>query len=931
MTEIGVREDAAVLTGRRWLFGPAVLDERTLELFVAGRQVELERKPLEVLLYLLHHAGEVVTKDDFAENLWPGRILTDTVLTRCISVLRQALQDDRTLIRTVHGYGYRLVARVKVEATEPLEPPKLEFKPGESPPLRAQWRLVERLGAGGHGEAWLARHEKTGDRRVFKFAVDANALTSLKREITLYRLMHDSLGARAAVARILEWNLEEPPNFIEMEHVIGGNLQSWSDAQGGAGAMPLSARIDLGAQIAEALAAAHSVGALHKDLKPGNVLVHVEHGRPVIKLCDFGSGAVVDPARLEALGITRLGFTKTLSGESATPLYLAPEVVAGQPFTVQADIYALGILLYQLVCGDLRRSLAPGWEADVEDELLREDIAAAAAGNPLRRLTDAAQLAERLRTLEDRRVARAAEAAAKARADRIRRVQEELRRMRVFAVLLCALAAAAALGGTVAYHARNDAVAASSTAEAVSGFLTEDVLRAELGLIGSSEVSYETLLVRAATRVDGRLKDQPAAAAKVHSLLGRRFQEIGQLDTAIREYEQAVSLFTSQYGEAADATLLTMDRLAWAYAETGQASKALAVMERLRHLCVSRPDSDELAMLVVRTRVARLWVVTGNYSSAEDELRSVIEHSREARAQGHFAGKLMKQWLGVDAQADGTMSDIVAAYANLVLAGNVLEEFGEYDEAESRLREAAATFSAKPTMHEELLALTHVALAVVLASAGDHVGAEASAAHMQGFFDGKLPEKHYARGIAKMALGRLRMEERRFAEGASLLGEALELCAPQRGCAPRIRAEFLWDLGRALNALGQHVEATSALRESLSLEEKLRGRRHPFTVRVRVQLADSLRLSGKPQDARAILAGIEASVIADLRPHQRTRADLLRVQGLLLLQTKDRDEAVAKLQQSAAILEGNLGSNHWRVKHARAELLKAERSVQVPG
>jgi hypothetical protein len=90
-------------------------------------------------------------------------------------------------------------------------------------------------------------------------------------------------------------------------------------------------------------------------------------------------------------------------------------------------------------------------------------------------------------------------------------------------------------------------------------------------------------------------------------------------------------------------------------------------------------------------------------------------------------------------------------------------------------------------------------------------------------------------------------------------------------------------------------------------------------------------LSGKPQDARAILAGIEASVIADLRPHQRTRADLLRVQGLLLLQTKDRDEAVAKLQQAAAILEGNLGSNHWRVKHARAELLKAKRSVQIPG
>jgi serine/threonine protein kinase len=207
-----------------------------------------------------------------------------------------------------------------------------------------------------------------------------------------------------------------------MEHVAGGNLLAWSEAQGGMATVPLATRLDLAAQVAEAIAAAHSVGALHKDLKPGNVLVQVDDGSPAIRLCDFGSGTVLDPARLEGLGITRLGFTKTLAREpGGTPLYLAPEVIAGQPFTVQADIYALGILLYQIVAGDLRKALAPGWEADVEDELLREDIAAAAAGNPAKRLTDAAQLAERLRTLEQRREARAAEVAAKQRAERARR------------------------------------------------------------------------------------------------------------------------------------------------------------------------------------------------------------------------------------------------------------------------------------------------------------------------------------------------------------------------------------------------------------------------------------------------------------------------------------------------------------------------------
>jgi DNA-binding winged helix-turn-helix (wHTH) protein/tRNA A-37 threonylcarbamoyl transferase component Bud32 len=467
--------------GRRWTFGPAVLDERTLELIVNGRIARVERKPLEVLLYLLHHAGEVVTKDELAENLWPGRILTESVLTRCISQLRQVLQDeDRKVIRTVHGFGYRLVAEVRVDTVAPAPPRALAFKPGDHPPLRPQWRLVERLGAGGHGEAWLARHDKTGDARVFKFALDANALGSLKREITLYRLLRDALEDRAAVVPILEWNLEEAPYFIETAYVEGRDLAAWAAARGGLTSMPLERRLDLVAQIAEALAAAHSVGVLHKDLKPGNVLVTEDpDGVARIRLCDFGSGGVLDVARLDALGITKLGFTRSVAaGEStgATPLYLAPEIIAGQPFTVAADIYALGVMLYQIVVADLRRPLAPGWELNIGDELLREDVALAAAGEPSRRLADAAQLVVRLRTRAERRQNRMAEAVSREKAVRAQRIMQELRRTRAFAIALLLLAIAAIVGGVTAYRARSDAVDARATTQAINDFLVEGVL-----------------------------------------------------------------------------------------------------------------------------------------------------------------------------------------------------------------------------------------------------------------------------------------------------------------------------------------------------------------------------------------------------------------------------------------------------------------------
>jgi serine/threonine protein kinase len=275
------------------------------------------------------------------------------------------------------------------------------------PPARPLWSLVERLGGGGHGEAWRARHDKTGEQRVFKFALEETALVALKREITLFRVINDTLGENARVAKLLDWNLEQLPYFVEAEFIAGGSLVDWVAVRGGVSGMSVSDRLEVVAKIADALGAVHSVGVLHKDLKPSNVLVKPMPGNIIdIVLADFGSGGVLDFNRLEALGITRLGFTKTIATPemtSGTPLYLAPEILAGQAFTVKSDIYALGIILYQFLTGDFHKVMSPGWERGIEDELLREDIALMAEGNPTERLGDAEGLARRLRTLDERR------------------------------------------------------------------------------------------------------------------------------------------------------------------------------------------------------------------------------------------------------------------------------------------------------------------------------------------------------------------------------------------------------------------------------------------------------------------------------------------------------------------------------------------------
>ena len=923
-------EAPAELIGRRWTFGPVVLDERSLELEVAGQGVKLERKPLEVLLYLLHHAGEVVTKDDLADALWPGRILTETVLTRCISLLRTALQDEaRTLIRTVHGFGYRLIADVRVEVSAgPPGPPALDFRTGDHPPQRPQWKLVERLGTGGHGEAWLARHEKTDDARVFKFAVDVQALSSLKREITLYRLLHDSLGQRAAIARIFEWNLTEPPYFIEMEYVAGGNLQAWSEAQGGLSAIPLTARLELVARICDAVAAAHSVGALHKDLKPGNVLIHVEDGIPQVRLCDFGSGAVLDPQRLEALGITRQGFTKTITGAtSATPLYLAPEVIAGQPFTIQADIYSLGILLYQVVAGDLRRALAPGWESDVADELLREDIALAAAGNPAKRLTDAAQLAERLRTLEARREAWVLEQAARRRAENARRGLAELRRTRVYALLLLVLTVVAVAGGVTAYQARTGALAAAASAQAISSFLMDDVLRVNPAFLRPTEMSYESLLTRAAAVAGSRMKDQPEAAASVHWLLGRRLQEIAQFADAAKQYERAIALFTSLYGRDADHTLMALDRLAWVYMESGRGAEALALCDEIGHLWDSRLPKNDLGRLIVRTRIARTLAALGSYERAERELTGVLSSGVDTATPSAHTLLLFKQWLGVEPSA-GKAPLVLVAYTNLLLAANVLLEVGDnYEEVELRVRDSLATLSRTIGDENDVSAFARLALAIVLAEKGAGAEAEVHASRVHRFFNKSLSERHYLRGYATLALGRVRIAQDRHAEAVALLRHAVNLCADDTTCPDRVRSEFLWGLGTGLSESGNALSAIDAFRASLDTQEKVRGHTHDRTLRTRIGLADALRQAALFDQSAAVLSAIGRDTVGALRPYQQSRAELRRAEGLLYLDTRRFDEAVSALRESFDIFNRRFGGAHWRTRQVRAELDKAVKAA----
>ena len=406
---------------RIWRFADYEFDEMSRQLRAKGRVVELESKPLDILLQLLLHAGEVVTKEELLESVWPDVTVVDGSLATAVSKLRKAMGDeDHPAIVTVPRVGYRLAVPVYCKTVAAAAGPALQFKAGDSVPGREQWRFLRQMEVSGSSEVWLAENPKTREQRVFKFAADGARLKGLKREITVSRFLRESLGERPEFVRILEWNFETAPFFLESEY-SGPNLAEWAERGDGLSRIPFATRLQILIDIAKAVAAAHDIGVLHKDLKPANILVVPSSSAGVagagvagaapreasagwqVKLADFGSASLFDPSRLQALGITNLGFTQTASAGSqpltGTLMYLPPEVLSGQSPTAGADVYALGVMLYQLTIGDFRKPLAPGWEADIKDALIREDIADAACGDPDKRLKSAADLVKRLVTL----------------------------------------------------------------------------------------------------------------------------------------------------------------------------------------------------------------------------------------------------------------------------------------------------------------------------------------------------------------------------------------------------------------------------------------------------------------------------------------------------------------------------------------------------
>jgi serine/threonine protein kinase len=384
-----------------------------------------------------------------------------------------------------------------VDAKTDLAPPRgLDGDGGDRDPLigrtLSHYRIDATLGGGGMGVVYKAEDTRLHRPVALKFiskelSQEPDAMSRFAREAQAASALN-----HVNICTIHDVGEQDGRPFIVMEHLEGTTLEERLEG----GALDLRTALDVSIQIADALEAAHGAGIVHRDIKPANIFVG---SRDRVKVLDFGLAkmrAAAPRPDLTAIGGTELGVVM------GTAAYMAPEQAGGERVDHRADIWSLGVVLYEMVKG---ARPVPGLRSQLEDAELERIIAKCLEPDRERRYQQAAELRRDLERLRDAPSARMASRAAFARRRSLR--------LAIGAGALVVIAAVAGMiyGGRPALLTDKDTIVLAEFSNTTGDPVFDDTLRQGLA-VQLQQSPFLSLISDERIQRTLRLMNQPADA-----------------------------------------------------------------------------------------------------------------------------------------------------------------------------------------------------------------------------------------------------------------------------------------------------------------------------------------------------------------------------------------------------------------------------------
>jgi serine/threonine-protein kinase len=757
----------------------------------------------------------------------PEAARTDWLMIACDGDT-ETLEEVERLLRADARSG-RFMERPPAAVASAIES-VVEAQPTQFGP----YRVLKRIGAGGMGEVWLAeRSDGEFEQRVAikQLAYPTPGLLQRFRQERqiLARLEHPN------IARLIDGGVgPDGTPYLAMEYVEGVPITEFAREH----ALDVPGVLRLLLRVCEAVQFAHQNLVVHRDLKPSNIFVSAD-GSP--KLLDFGIAKVLSTTDVDAP-------TQTVA-RLLTPDYAAPEQFRGAAVTTSIDVYALGVVLYELLAGDRPERGHPPGTADppppsaavdrttvgmaARRRELRGDLdriaLTALARDPLRRYASAEALASDIRRyLDGRPIA--------ARGDRMGyRLMKFARRHRyalAAAVLVFAIFVAATF---VSLRQAHEARAQAQRAQAVQEFLA-DIFRANSSSqdnpVAARETTARELLDIGSKKIETSMNLAPEAKLGVLQLMSAMYDDLSMDDQAVQLRRQAVAVARELYGNDSEQVASELIELAGSLHASSSVSERDKTLAEAESVLDRRGDTTSIARGALLSKQAEQLSSTDMPRALDYARRAVAAYSLHGET-GELAEALYAE--GLAEENSGLYRDAANSFRRAVDVSReadgetnpALPRFYAYvGEADFRLLDLAGAEAAQRRALETAIAV----------NGPDHVDAIQT----------------------RMRLGRFLFDTGRTREGLALLGEAKDVAIRIRGAddsfhVPQTRRE----LGFALERAGAIDEGLAEMNAALDN----RRRNRPGTRYLAVMLdgvADAEVERGRTQAARAALDEADA-------------------------------------------------------------------------